>query len=851
MTTANGRSPLRRDLKIRTRVTAAARALRTPAEGEAQPASGSPADAAAAPIAESELLSSTPLFDVAWYSSVAGCKPERSAAVRHYLKSGHKRGLSPHPLFDPGYYASRVGEEARQAVPFLLYLSRAGSADVSPSPLFEARAYADANPAAIRHPHGVLGHYLQEGAAAGARPNEWYTPGADALPDNLADWVRARRTEWEERRLTANEASSAESAQDVRGPGHEAVDWDALAARPALPDLVSVIISTTMGWWRIARTVQRVAEEGAGSERQVQIIVLDDGCGPETSVMLDSLPLRFPGVTVAHRAVDRGFGLSRNQALQLAMGGVVVFLDQSADVGGGWLEPLVTALEDPEILGVQPLLRYPKGLIRSAGVAFPSCGGLPHMLLEGFPLEDAAGLESASFSALSPGAVAMRFTDLVAVQGFDPDFRTAVAGMDLGLRIRRSRPGRFSVRPETVVVIRDSKASAHDKNDRRLFVDRWGSDAPGDDVVLWQQVGFDVQHYDAADDLDEDSRLTEPAPVLTRRPRACVVEGRPSLRWALKIPALPDDSAEIWGDTHFARRLAEALRRLGQDVVIDHRLAFTRRTRQFDDVALGIRGVEPYPPIYGQVNLLWLISHPEMLTPTEARSYDRVFAASYEWAARTSRAWGVRIDPLLQATDPALFNPDRGRPDSGHPLLFVGRGRDGSRPIVMGAIEQKLPVAVYGLDWEPLIPEANIQGSSLPNIEVGAAYRAAGVVLNDHWEEMRVDGFISNRLFDAVASGARVVTDDVAGLGDMFGRSVQVARTTDDLVRLTTASDLDAIFGGDDERRAVAGRVQAEHSFDARARELLDVALKVRSSMSASRRTGQDAEVIGSRGPET
>ena len=33
------------------------------------------------------------------------------------------------------------------------------------------------------------------------------------------------------------------------------------------------------------------------------------------------------------------------------------------------------------------------------------------------------------------------------------------------------------------------------------------------------------------------------------------------------------------------------------------------------------------------------------------------------------------------------------------------------------------------------------------------------MVLNDHWEDMRAEGFLSNRLFDAVASGARVVTD--------------------------------------------------------------------------------------------
>ena len=105
---------------------------------------------------------------------------------------------------------------------------------------------------------------------------------------------------------------------------------------------------------------------------------------------------------------------------------------------------------------------------------------------------------------------------------------------------------------------------------------------------------------------------------------------------------------------------------------------------------------------------------------------------------------------------------------------------------------------------------------------------------------MRTAGFLSNRLFDAVASGARVITDDVAGLGTMFGRSVQVARGEADLARYAAINDLDAVFGDDAERRAVAGRVHAEHSFAARAQTLLDAALEIRADIAngAPRRAG-------------
>ena len=115
----------------------------------------------------------------------------------------------------------------------------------------------------------------------------------------------------------------------------------------------------------------------------------------------------------------------------------------------------------------------------------------------------------------------------------------------------------------------------------------------------------------------------------------------------------------------------------------------------------------------------------------------------------------------------------------------------------------------------------------MANDEVGEAYRRAGVVLNDHWDDMREEGFLSNRLFDAVASGARVISDDAAGLNGLFGRSVQVVEGAQELSRLVHTPDLDTVFGDDAERRAVAASVHRDHSFDARARTLLEAAVQL------------------------
>ena len=158
-------------------------------------------------------------------------------------------------------------------------------------------------------------------------------------------------------------------------------------------------------------------------------------------------------------------------------------------------------------------------------------------------------------------------------------------------------------------------------------------------------------------------------------------------------------------------------------------------------------------------------------------------------------------------------------------MLFVGSSRGEYRAIVRDAIEAGLPLTVYGANWDGLIPPAYVAASYLPNDQVGAAYASAGVVLNDHFDDMRRDGFLSNRLFDAVAAGARVVTDDVAGLGDLFGDSVRVYRDSDELARLW--ADRGSAFGDGNARLATARRIGREHSFVARARVLAEIARSV------------------------
>ncbi len=254
------------------------------------------------------------------------------------------------------------------------------------------------------------------------------------------------------------------------------------------------------------------------------------------------------------------------------------------------------------------------------------------------------------------------------------------------------------------------------------------------------------------------------------------------LRWSIKLASPPGSYGDTWGDTHYADAVARALRRLGQDVVTRRRGAHESGPLHLDDVSLALRGLHPIPPTRGQRNVLWVISHPEDVDPREFEGYDVVCAASRVWSEEMSERTGREVVPLLQASE--FQRPAGVRAASGPEatVVFVGTnlGRR-ERPLVWLAVEAGVPLSVYGPGWDGL-PGGVWQGEYVPNAELPELYRHHGIVLADHWPDMAQRGFVANRVFDAVASGAKVISDDVVGLHDVFdAQDVMVVRTPQEM----------------------------------------------------------------------
>lgn len=297
----------------------------------------------------------------------------------------------------------------------------------------------------------------------------------------------------------------------------------------------------------------------------------------------------------------------------------------------------------------------------------------------------------------------------------------------------------------------------------------------------------------------------------------------PSLRWSIVISSPRGAAGEQWGDTWFARDLADALRRRG------HVARVVRKSQsdgvESDDVVLVLRGLKSVEPKPGEATwLLWVISHPEDVSRAEVESYDAVFAASSHWSfAHTGTS--ASITPLLQATNPRRFL-SRPRKAPGE-VLFVGNTRGEFRPIVRDALHIGAEPAIFGSGWESFIPESMWRGEYLDNMELPLAYARADVVLNDHWSDMAREGFLSNRLFDATAAGARIISDHVVGIEEIFGRNVRTYTNVDEL-RALLDSPREETFGTAQEIAEESRRIAKQHSFDARAEILEGRVLQLR-----------------------
>lgn len=240
------------------------------------------------------------------------------------------------------------------------------------------------------------------------------------------------------------------------------------------------------------------------------------------------------------------------------------------------------------------------------------------------------------------------------------------------------------------------------------------------------------------------------------------------LRWSIHI-CTPKPESLGWGDTDYAESFARALRRRGHTCRIRFWTQWEEPLRDVD-VALVMTGLKQYRIVDGDhLNLVWVISHPELRSPAELIDYDAAFIASEIFSQTVAADLPLPVFHLPQGTDPERFNPAANPGIQDMDILFVGNNyydNFNHRKIIKDLLDtgQSYDYYVVGNRWERGVPENRILSRFVPYDEVPALYSRARINLNDHHELMRRYGFVNNRTYDLAALKAMQISDPVPGI---------------------------------------------------------------------------------------
>lgn len=286
--------------------------------------------------------------------------------------------------------------------------------------------------------------------------------------------------------------------------------------------------------------------------------------------------------------------------------------------------------------------------------------------------------------------------------------------------------------------------------------------------------------------------------------------------------AMPDDETKkSWGDLHFAIALKKEFEKRGYKAnILNYEQWQVHSSAKF---TLVLRGVKPFfpRPLPGKKFIMWNISHPDDISIEEYNLYDYVFFAS----EKLRQKYIDRIIPsaglLLQCTDPDVMcarNLDRKEYD----LLFVGNSRGVFRSILKDLLPTAYDLTVYGDGWDGFPVQPYVKANYLDNELVGQAYHDAKILLNDHWDDMRKTGIVSNRIFDALAVGAFVISDYLPEIDELFDGAVVMYHGKEDL-----AQKIEYYLSHEELRNQLAERgkqiVLPHHTFRDRVNRLLEV----------------------------
>ncbi|TFL15997.1 glycosyltransferase family protein [Jannaschia formosa] len=584
--------------------------------------------------------------------------------------------------------------------------------------------------------------------------------------------------------------------------------WTAGAApEVALTGRVSVIVLNLDGAELLDAMFDSCASEDLNGE--IEWIVVDHGSTDDSRGVCERHAAKGADIRFLARRSNCSFSDSNNFGVTHATGDILVFANNDLIFDQGFSARLRDYMRRPEIgaVGVRLLdhIDHPRRkdlrIDQHLGVFFES-RVTPQNWVRPYEARACAEIdgivETVRCIAVTGAFLAMRRSDFEAVGGFDESYFYGLEDIDLCLKVRTTLDRDIVCANDITVTHRrgfsrrkDTSSAHWRQRNNEIFTGRWGE-------TLRRMV--------------KRTSLAHPGYITGIRPV-----------FSFMVTDVGDETP--FGDYYTALELGRALQRIlpchvryvpesdwydlsGIDVVV----AMVNRF----DIAKG-RNASPW-----LVTVNWMRQwFDRWAEDASLYAYDFLFASSAPACemleARTDRP--VHLLPIASSYHD--FAEAKLKDDWQSDYSFTGNRFGPPREIEFqldpGRIEGK--GKVFGHNWEGTPFETLGQGP-VPYSSIPRVYGSTRVVLDDANVATKPWGSCNSRVFDAMSSGALLISNGELGCRELFGDLVPTFHDADSLTET-----LNYWLKNEPERIARAKEMQevirTGHTYDVRARELL------------------------------
>lgn len=251
----------------------------------------------------------------------------------------------------------------------------------------------------------------------------------------------------------------------------------------------------------------------------------------------------------------------------------------------------------------------------------------------------------------------------------------------------------------------------------------------------------------------------------------------------INIPCFSKDRAG-WGDYWLASDLRYVLSHQFC-AFLNYKDEYNKAHNRFNDVTITIAGMHRkiWKPISGKINIIYLISHPDEYVDLQ-KDISLTLCCSEKFSKHLNQL-GIKSVYVPQFTDKSRFYPQHSTNEKyKHKLLFVGNSRSVYRDCVKYAIENNLPLSLFGNAWQSFPVQKYLKGGIISNNELYLYYSNSDIILNDHHKDMKEKGFISNRVYDVTACKGFLISDYMPEIEAVYGDSIPMYKNEKEFVSL-------------------------------------------------------------------